>query len=87
MSYERLKNTKREKTWSGRYIVRGGTHSLTMPPDLREKMGFVHGDYAIFLLVGDVLRVRRVTPGMVLKGEFFEPDKLLLSEGKTDASR
>ena len=82
MSYTRLKEAQREKTWSGRYIIRGGTHSITVPPDLREKMGFVHGDYCIFLLIGDVLRLRRVTPGMVLKGEFWEPEKPKASEGK-----
>jgi len=52
----------------------GGTHGVTLPPKLRERMGFVHGDYVVYLLVGDVLRVRRVTPGMVLKGEFFEAE-------------
>jgi hypothetical protein len=83
MSYQQLKSDKTRQTWSGRYIVRGGTHSITLPPDLRERMGFVHGDYAIMLLIGDVLRLRRVTPGMVLKGEFWEQDKPKEPEKKT----
>jgi hypothetical protein len=63
------------KTFAGRYIVKGGSHCLTVPPPLREKMGFLHGDYVVYVLIGDVLRLRRVTPGMVLKGEFWEGDK------------
>lgn len=81
--YTQLKTDKSRKTWSGRYIVRGGTHSITIPPDLRNRMGFVHGDYAIMLLIGDVLRIRRVTPGMVLKGEFWQAEEEKVSEEKS----
>ena len=64
-----------ENTYAGRYVVRGGTHSVTMPPQVRRKLKFRHGDYVIWLIVGDVVRLRKVTSDMVLKGEFFDADK------------
>lgn len=71
-----------QKTFTGRYLRMGGTHGITLPPKLRERLGMVHGDYVVYLLVGDVLRVRKVTPGMVLKGEFFAAENRSVSEGK-----
>jgi bifunctional DNA-binding transcriptional regulator/antitoxin component of YhaV-PrlF toxin-antitoxin module len=65
----------KENTYSGRYIVRGGTHSVTVPPQVRRKLNFHHGDYVIWLIVGDVVRLRKITSDMVLKGEFWEGDK------------
>jgi hypothetical protein len=77
-----LKAISRDKTYAGRYIIRGGTHSLTLPPELRGHMQFHHGDYVLYLLVGDVLRVTRVRPDMVLRGEFVTNDQPRASEGK-----
>jgi antitoxin component of MazEF toxin-antitoxin module len=73
---------KQELTFSGRYLRMGGTHGITLPPRLRERMGFVHGDYVVYLLVGDVLRVRKVTPKMILQGEFFDGAQKSASEAK-----
>lgn len=48
---------------------------MTLPPELRQHMQFRHGDYVLYLLVGDVLRVTRVRPDMVLRGEFITNDQ------------
>lgn len=70
------------QTYSGRYVVRGGSHSITVPPPLRRKFKMRHGDYVIWLVVGDVMRCRVVRPEMILRGEFWEGKETKTSEAK-----
>jgi bifunctional DNA-binding transcriptional regulator/antitoxin component of YhaV-PrlF toxin-antitoxin module len=72
------------KTFAGRYLRRGNGFVITLPPEVRQRLGLVPGDYLMYLLVGDVLRVRKIHPRLILAGEFEAPPGVINVEEKRD---
>lgn len=55
-----------------RYRVWGNSHAVTLAPELRQKLGLVHGDWLLVLLDGDVMTIRKVSKREVFAGHSID---------------
>jgi antitoxin component of MazEF toxin-antitoxin module len=64
------------ETHTGRVRKNGNSHSLTLPPSVREALNIRPGDLCIMRMFGKVLIVRRLDPSMVIDLDSIPADAI-----------
>jgi antitoxin component of MazEF toxin-antitoxin module len=64
------------ETHTGRVRKNGNSHSLTLPPAVREAMHLRPGDLCVMRMFGKVLILRRLDPSMVIDVDALPADAI-----------
>lgn len=64
------------ETHTGRLRKNGNSHSLTLPPAVRQALNLRPGDLCVMRMFGKVLIVRRLDPSMVIDLDSIPADAI-----------